>query len=74
MNPDDLSERVKAIQVFKKGALRAPHKPLYLPLLLSYLQKGKPRLVSFNEIAKDLSESLKRYAPYAKSLHPEYPF
>jgi len=74
MKNGSLACRVKSIQVFKKGALRAPHKPLYLLLLLSSVQKGKPRLISFQEINDSLSDALKRYAPYAKSLHPEYPF
>lgn len=62
------------IQVFKRGEQRAPHKPLYLLLLISNLQKGLPRLASFREISEKLSAALKRYAPYSKSIHPEYPF
>jgi putative restriction endonuclease len=74
MTKGSLGKRIKSIQVFKKGALRAPHKPLYLLLLLSSLQKGKQRLICFREVNDLLSDALRRYAPYAKSLHPEYPF
>ena len=66
--------RLANIQVFRRGEQRAPHKPLYLLLLISNLQKGLPRLASFPEISEKLSAALKRYAPYSKSIHPEYPF
>jgi putative restriction endonuclease len=70
----NLIERINAINVYKKGANRAPHKPLYLLLLLSSLQKGLPRMQAFSEVSPVLSEALRLFGTRTASVNPEYPF
>jgi putative restriction endonuclease len=67
-------DRLQRIRVWTRGMSRAPHKPLYLLLCYSRVQKGLPRLHSFSEIERQLGELLLRYAPRSKSVHAEYPF
>jgi putative restriction endonuclease len=70
----NLLEKVDAINVYKRGANRAPHKPLYLLLLFAAVQKQKPRLHLFSEIEQLLGNALRLFGPRTASVHPEYPF
>lgn len=69
-----LLARVDAINVYKKGNNRAPHKPLYLLFLLSAVQKGRSRLIDYSEIDETLGTALRLFGPRTASVHPEYPF
>jgi putative restriction endonuclease len=74
MTASSFFDRIERINVFKKGNLRAPHKPLYLLLCLSALQKGLPRLMPYSEIEITLSEAINRFGPSASTVSPQYPF
>jgi putative restriction endonuclease len=70
----NLIERIDAINVYKKGTNRAPHKPLYLLFLLASQQKGKPRMLAFSEVSSILSKALQLFGHRTASVNPEYPF
>jgi putative restriction endonuclease len=70
----DFVLRLGAINVYKRGEQRAPHKPLYLLLLLALLQQKAPRLVKFVEIREKLNEALRLFAPRVASVNSHYPF
>jgi putative restriction endonuclease len=57
-----------------RRGIRAPHKPLYLLLLIGRAQASLPRMVSFSDIQSELRDALKIFGPTRKSCHPEYPF
>ena len=70
----DFLLRLGAINVYKRGEQRAPHKPLYLLLLLARLQQGASRLVKFVEIREKLNSALRLFAPRVASVNAHYPF
>ena len=71
---DELLQKFQNINVWRRRAERAPHKPLLVLLALGRLQAAKPRLVSFDQIEDQLSKLLEEFGPPRKSLHPELPF
>jgi putative restriction endonuclease len=70
----DFLARLGSINVYKRGEQRAPHKPLYLLLLLARLQQKHTRLAKFTDIRVKLNDALKLFAPRVASIHPHYPF
>lgn len=62
------------VAVWRRGAERAPHKPLLLLLTLAKLQRGEPPEVRFTEEEEQLRELLRRFGPPRRAVHPEYPF
>jgi putative restriction endonuclease len=70
----ELLNRLDAITIYKRGNSRAPHKPLYLLLLLARLRKGEPRLHSFEAISPNLSSAIRRFGTCTRTVHAEYPF
>ena len=70
----DFYERLDNLLVFRQGEQRAPHKPLYLLYCIAGVQSGRSRLQSFDAISPVLKSALRIFGPWAKSLHPEYPF
>ena len=74
MNREELKERFNKITVWKKGGLRAPHKPLLVIYAISRLLRGEPRMVQFKQVDKVVGTLLNEFGPRRKSTHPEYPF
>jgi putative restriction endonuclease len=74
MNQEEIKKRFERITVWRRGGLRAPHKPLLVMYAIGRLLRGEPRLAPFKQIDKDLSILLKEFGPPRKSTHPEYPF
>jgi putative restriction endonuclease len=72
--PRDFLARLGSINVYKRGEQRAPHKPLYLLLLLSRLQQKHPRLARFAEIRAKLNDALRLFAPRVANVNAHYPF
>jgi putative restriction endonuclease len=70
----DFLLRLGAINVYKRGEQRAPHKPLYLLSLLARLQQRAPRFVKFTEIRAKLNDALRLFAPRVASVNAHYPF
>ena len=66
-------DRFLKLNVWTRGAERAPHKPLLLLLALGALSRGV-RVLPFAEVELKLTELLKQFGPTRVALHPEYPF
>src|SRR5687767_10376185 len=73
MNSAAVLNRFEKINVWKKGAQRAPHKPLLILYALGRWQRGL-KSVTFAEVEEDLTKLLKRFGRPRKSNHPEQPF
>ena len=71
---DEWLQRVRSIQSWQSGGLRAPHKPLLLLFALGHLQRSGNAAVAFSEAAGPLKGLLREYSPTGPALHPEYPF
>ena len=74
MNAQELLTRISALNIWKKGDQRAPHKPLLLLLALARINTGQPRLIAFDEIEKKLTTLLEDFGPSRASYYPELPF
>lgn len=73
MTSRDLIERVGAMNVWRRGDQRAPHKPLLLLWALARFAEGRERL-AFSEVETPLRRLLEDFGPPRKAHHPEYPF
>ncbi|MBV8553193.1 MAG: HNH endonuclease [Acidobacteriaceae bacterium] len=71
---DETLERFRNLNVWKRGDVRAPHKPLLVLLALGRLQAGSDRLLPYDEIDQPLTRLLEDFGPPRKSPHPELPF
>jgi putative restriction endonuclease len=74
MHLDELLERIRGLNVWKRNGARAPHKPLLVLLALGALSRGEPRLIPYREIDKPLQNLLREFGPPRQSFHSEYPF
>jgi len=71
----ELLERFRNLTTWKRGAERAPHKPLLILLALARLQnKEEGRLLLYESIEEALDRLLREFGPARRSFHPEYPF
>lgn len=71
---EEILERVRSLNTWKRGGERAPHKPLLILLSLSRIAQGLPRLIAFSDLEAPLATLLRNYGPPRASVHPEYPF
>lgn len=69
-----LIDSLSSVSIWKRGAVRAPHKPLLLLLALAAVQRGEERLMKYDDIHQKLEQLLCDFGPQRKSIHPEYPF
>ncbi len=75
MDEKDLLERIDKLNIWKRGAERAPHKPLLLLLVLARLQRGESRIAHYErDIRGQLRKLLIDFGPSRKAYHPENPF
>jgi putative restriction endonuclease len=74
MTAAELIEKFRKVTMWKRGGVRAPHKPLLILLALGRVAQNKPRLMRFSEIEKPLRQLLMDFGPRRQSYHPEYPF
>ncbi|OQX02085.1 MAG: hypothetical protein BWK73_43820 [Thiothrix lacustris] len=74
MNAQELITRITALNVWKKGDQRAPHKPLMLLLAMARVHTDQPRLIPFDGIEKKLTQLLQDFGPSRASYYPELPF
>lgn len=74
MDRDQLLDRIKEINVWRRGDQRAPHKPLLLLYALGRCIRGEDRLIPYAQVDPALRELLIEFGPPRKSQHPEYPF
>ncbi len=73
MKKAEIIDRIDNLNVWKRGGIRAPHKPLLLLYALGRLQNSQ-RLIPYAEIDQDLKKLLREFDPARKSYHPEFPF
>jgi len=66
-------DRLGKLNVWKRGAKRAPHKPLLLLHMLGRLQRGEGRLVGFSEVEKPLTSLLAAFGPPTRPS-PQNPY
>jgi putative restriction endonuclease len=71
---DEWLQKVRSIQSWQSGGLRAPHKPLLLLYALGRFQRIGQATIPFAEAATPLKDLLLEYSPTGPALHPEYPF
>jgi len=74
MNKNHLHSIIQNITVWKRGAQRAPHKPLLLLYALARIRRNHNRFIPYTEIDEKLKQLLMDFGPIRKSYHPEYPF
>jgi putative restriction endonuclease len=73
-NVEQLKQIFTHITVWKRGAERAPHKPLLLLYALGKCQRGESRAIPYAEVDPALQRLLRTFGPPRKSYHSEYPF
>ncbi len=72
---DEFLNRIAAINVWRRGDSRAPHKPLLLLLALGRVAGGKSRLTSYGSVIEgDLKRLLKRFGRPRRTHHPAQPY
>lgn len=74
MNEKELKERIEKLSIWKKGGVRAPHKPLLILHALARLQNKSPQYMSYKDVRGKLTDLLREFGPVRKSYHPEEPF
>lgn len=75
MNRQRLFDVIDGLRPWKRGGVRAPHKPLTLLWALGRIRQHKPRLVSYTQQAHEpIARLLREFGPPRKVVHPENPF
>jgi putative restriction endonuclease len=74
VDTDHLKQLFTTINVWKRGAVRAPHKLLLLLYALGKCQRGEPRALPYAEVDPALQGLLRAFGPPRRSYHSEYPF
>lgn len=70
----DFFERLHGINTYQSGNQRAPHKPLYLLLLIALIQRGQKRLHTFSSLEATMVEALHWFGLSSKNQSAHYPF
>ena len=73
-NVEQLQQMFRHITMWRRGAERAPHKPLLLLYALGKCQRGEPRAIPYTEVDPALQQLLRAFGPPRRSYHSEYPF
>ena len=70
----DIQQRFRALNVWKNGDKRAPHKPLLALWAIGRCLRGEPRLAPYELVDPELAHLLRRFGPHRKTTHTEAPF
>lgn len=70
----EILNRIREVNVWKRGEKRAPHKPLLILLALGRVMRGEDRLAPFADIEQKLRRLLEEFGLPGHSARPEYPF
>ncbi len=62
------------LNVWTRGDVRAPHKPLLLLYVIGQYLNQQPRLLPFRQVEAPLKQMLIDFGPSRKAYHPELPF
>src|SRR5262245_27045807 len=73
MGSDAVLNRFDALNIWRQGDQRAPHKPLLILYALGRWQQGTT-VITFAEAESDLTVLVREFGPPRKSDHPEQPF
>ncbi len=67
MNKRELKSQVEGINIWKKGAQRAPHKPLLLLFALARSRRNRDRFILYKEVDEKLRRLLIDFGPTRRS-------
>ena len=70
----DVIDSIRKLNVWRRGAERAPHKPLLLLYAIGQYLNGHSRMLSFRKLEEPLTKLLIDFGPHRKTYHPELPF
>ena len=74
MEPDELLERFRKLQVWSAHGQRAPHKPLLALWAIGRCLRGEERLASYLDADRALRKLLRAFGPHRRVIHTEQPF
>jgi putative restriction endonuclease len=74
MTCEEARERFAALNVWRRGGERAPHKPLLLLLTLARVARGGDRLVPFASVEEPLRTLLIEFGPPRATQNPHLPY
>jgi len=74
MTDEAILQQFRNLTVWKRSGERAPHKPLLVLYALGKLLHNQSRMISYEEIDKNLDLLLKEFGPARLNYHTEYPF
>ena len=74
MAQSDVLGRFDTLNIWRRGAQRAPHKPLLVLYAFGRWSRGETGPVPFRVLEPDLKRLLQEFGPSRRSYHPEYPF
>ena len=67
-------EKFKSLNVWKRGNIVAPHKPLLVLYAIDKLRRGENQLIPYTEIEEKLTELLNIFGIGQSKPRPHYPF
>lgn len=67
-------QALSRLNTWKRGSLRAVHKPLLTLMLIARAASNAPRRIHFAAMADELTRFLREFGPSRRSHHPEFPF
>lgn len=74
MTPDELRNLFANLKVWHARGWRAPNKPLLALWAIGRCLRNEGRLASYDTVARELGELLRRFGPPRKSVNPDLPF
>lgn len=74
MTREEIIEKFKSLNVWKKGNIVAPHKPLLVLYAIDKLRHGENQLIPYTEVEKKLAELLIKFGTSKSKPRPHYPF
>ncbi len=74
MDKESILQKFESLNIFGRGGVRAPHKPLMVMHAIGELLRGKDRLQPYSETDKKLAALLGEFGPPNSSRGTQYPF
>ena len=74
MTREEIINKFKSLNVWKRGNKVAPHKPLLVLYAISKLRRGENQLIPYTEIEEKLAELLSIFGTSQSKPRPHYPF
>jgi len=67
-------QALSKLNTWKRGELRAVHKPLLTLMLIAKAASSDSSRIHFVTIAEELTKLLKEFGPRRRIYHPKFPF